>query len=74
MMPPRYITQLTRDDLAKILAAANLEVGFGLKLESTGDAIRISLDENDLKQAIWSFNHNGGFAAARDDVDNIPLG
>lgn len=73
MKIPNYITQLSRSDLEEIARAANVQPGFGIKVDKVGDALRISIDENDLKRAIWSFNANGGFSAAASDVESVPI-
>ena len=69
-----YITQLTRQDLRDIAAATNPKPGLGIKIDRQGDGFMFSLDEQALRNMIWTFVKNGG-ADAQDysALQNISL-
>lgn len=69
MEAKNYITQLTKADLREIAAAANATVGFGIRIDKSQGALKISIDENALKIAIAAFIKNGG--AAKTTVADI---
>lgn len=73
MKEKQYITQLTRQDMKEIAAAANLTPGLGLEVERREGALVIGISELALKRMIWTFYKNGGFAASASDIDGIPL-
>ena len=65
---PSYITQLTKSDLAEIARACNLEQGNGILIEKSETSLRISIDGEYLKQAIWNFLKSGGSSLSWEDV------
>ena len=73
MKIPQRITDLTRQDFEEIARTTNLQGGLGIKFEPYGNGYRISIDETQLKQMIWAFNHNGGFGAAASEVEGVSL-
>jgi len=70
---PRYITGISRADLAKMYAVANMQVGPGIKIQPSGENVKIYVDENQLKQWIRNFVDNGGLRCGLSDVNMIPL-
>ena len=38
----KYITQLTADDIAKMMAAGNLTAGRGIKVDMVGDKLQVT--------------------------------
>lgn len=73
MKIPQHITDLTRRDFEEIARATNLRPGLGISVDPTGDEIKISINEAQLKQMLWAFNRNGGFDAAASDVEGVSL-
>ena len=72
MKVPSYITQLTKADLAEIARACNIEPGNGIKLDVSEDRIKISIDGEYMKQAIWNFLKKGGASLSWEDVKYLP--
>ena len=56
----KYITELTREDLAEIAAEVDPVPGFCISITREGERIKIGIDENALAMAINGFIRNGG--------------
>lgn len=67
----KHITELTREDLQEIAAAATPVPGFCIRIEKSQGQLKISVDENALRMAINGFIRNGGGVASSADVPNI---
>jgi hypothetical protein len=59
MDKPKYIFQLTAEDIAKMLAAGNARAGWGVKVEIEGGVMVISLDPDVIVDCMWSFVRSG---------------
>lgn len=59
----RYITQISKDDLREIAAAANMKAGDGIELVPDPSGIIVRIDKEQLKRWIWTFWKNGGLNA-----------
>lgn len=68
-----YVTQLTREDLKEIAQACNLESGIGIVVERREGAVRISIDQAQLKRWMWNFYRNGGVAVGPDGIDGVNI-
>jgi len=68
MNTPQYITQLSRQEMSNILRSCNLEQGNGIKIEKKDNSIKLSIDGDYIKHAIWNFLHNGGQYMSADEV------
>ena len=55
----KYITQLTADDIAKMMAAGDLTAGRGIKVGMVGDKLQVSLDTDVIVDIIWCFVRQG---------------
>lgn len=55
-----HITQITRDDLRKIAQATDPKPGFLIRIDNTPNGIKIEVDENAFKTAVFGFLHNLG--------------
>lgn len=55
-----HITELTRDDLREIAKATNPKPGFLIRIDNTPDGLKIEVDENAFKTAVFGFLHNLG--------------
>lgn len=53
-----HITQLTREDLQKLEAAADPKPGFLIRIEKSNGEIKIEVDETAFKTAVFGFLHN----------------
>jgi len=51
----KYITQLTAEDIRKMLAAGNVKAGEGITIENDGNGLTISLDKEKLIEYIWCY-------------------
>lgn len=69
----RYITQLTKQEIADLLAAADPVPGFCVRIEKTKGQLKIGIDENALKLAINGFFRNGGCQASAANCLNIKM-
>ena len=56
----QYVTQLTGADLDELAELTEMEPGFCIRIERTGDKIIIGIDKSALAQAINGFIRNGG--------------
>lgn len=70
---PRYITGITKEDLAKIFEVANVEVGAGIDIRRENGRAKISVNQNQLKYWIRAFAANGGLTCPIADVASISL-
>ena len=69
-----YITQLTRQDLKDIAAATNPQPGAGVRVDRTSNGFSFSIDEQALRNMIWTFLKNGGQnATTYDELQAISL-
>ena len=59
MSAPKYIFQLTADNIAKMLAAGNACAGRGIKITPLDGAIEIAIDEDVITDIIWCFVRSG---------------
>ncbi len=57
---PRYLFELTAQDIAAMLRAGNAEAGALVKIETNGDKLRIGVDVDALGGFIWAFYQAGG--------------
>ena len=48
----KYITEITKDDLEQLAAAANLHAGEGIDVTPTNDGLEISIDRQKLRRWI----------------------
>lgn len=48
----RYITQLSKDDMKAIAAAANMHAGVGLEINNDGNGLEISIDKQTLRMFV----------------------
>ena len=55
MTDKQYITQITAEELRKMLAMANVEVGDGISIEEHDGGLTIAIDKTQLKVMMWSF-------------------
>lgn len=73
----KYITQLNKEDLRDLAAATNPTPGFMIRVEKTPGELKISVDENSLKQGIIAFLNNlrwsPGYAPSAGDICNTPM-
>ena len=51
----KYITQITADDLRKILRMANVKIGDGLEIAEDENGPVIQINQQRLKVMMWSF-------------------
>lgn len=56
----QYVTQLTGADLDELAELTEMEPGFCIRIERTGDKIIIGIDKSALALAINGFIRNGG--------------
>ena len=54
-MDKQYITQITAEELKKMLAMANVQVGDGISIEEREGGLTIGIDKQRLKVMLWSF-------------------
>lgn len=73
MKTKEYITQLTKKELADMLAAADPVPGFCIRIEKTNGQLKIGLDENALKLAFNGFFRNGGCQTSAANCVNVPM-
>lgn len=66
-----HITQLTREDLRQIAAATDPQPGFLIRVENTPKGIKIEVDENAFKNAVFGFLHNIGAIYVSPDQNTI---
>lgn len=70
---PQHITDLKKSDFEEIARATNLQSGVGITVVPTGKGFKISINEAQLKQMLWAFNANGGFAVRAAEVEEVPF-
>ena len=62
-MTPKYITKITRKELEAMMKAGRLHAGPGIKLETDGDGIIVSIDAEALKPMLWCYIQNATTSA-----------
>lgn len=55
MKRPKYITQLSANDIEKMIKAGNMKSGYGILIEQTDEGLTISLDQKAVAQVIWNY-------------------
>ena len=55
----RYITDLRKEDIGKMLAAGNMREGSGIKIRQDGDGYVIELDKDVIVDIIWCYVRAG---------------
>jgi hypothetical protein len=58
METPRYITQISSDWIKQVSQATNLKPGPGIKITPDNDGIKIEVDQDELKQWLWTYIKN----------------
>ena len=69
----KYITQISRDDLAELAALTNLTVGPGIEVSKNADAVKIEVNQSQLRRWMRAFYANGGTTCDIGDIDSISL-
>ena len=73
MIPKKYITQLTGEDMKELAQVTNLEPGFLIRIEKSQGKIMIGIDENALALAINGFFRNGGCNVNAENCVAVPF-
>lgn len=73
----RFVTQLSRDDLREIAAATSPTPGLLIRIDKSQGDLKISIDENAFKIAVFAFMRNLGacypISPTVETITNTPL-
>lgn len=69
----KYITQIDRETLARMIRGGNVVPGDGISVSVKDDKIEVSIDTERLKHMMWAFFHNGGQGSTFENLQNISL-
>ena len=76
MKHPKYITQLSANEIERMIMAGNIKPGYGVLIDQTDDGFVISLDQKAVAQIIWNYIENATATANTvtiKDVINLKL-
>lgn len=71
METPRYITQISSDWIQRVTQATNLKPGPGIKITPDNDGIKIEVDQDALKQWLWTYIKNATTAVNTVTLSNL---